>query len=285
MSDLRTLVRGIYNIQKLRIQMGNRLVGNFKVKLGQAPSEPETVLDKKGEALLKSLRVLYKKITDGVKALPTHKKFKSQGVIDTYTELCLVSSYVNLEDEEKSQFNYLKGVLQDHAIYTDFLLGVKGVGPAMAGVILSEIDIYKAKYPSSLWAYAGVKVESDGAGTSRRKEHLVDVEYTDKDGKPAVKKGISFNPFLKTKMMGVLAPSFVKQAKGTTYRDVYDCYKNRITNDLRHASKSKGHRDNMAKRYTVKIFLQDLHIKWRELEGLPVSVPYSEAKLGLKHTG
>ena len=48
MSDLRTLVRGIYNIQKLRIQMGNRLVGNFKVKLGQAPSEPESTLDKKG---------------------------------------------------------------------------------------------------------------------------------------------------------------------------------------------------------------------------------------------
>ena len=34
MSELRTLVRGIYDIQKLRIQMGNRLVSNFKVKLG-----------------------------------------------------------------------------------------------------------------------------------------------------------------------------------------------------------------------------------------------------------
>ena len=101
MSDLRTLVRGIYNIQKLRIQMGNRLVGNFKVKLGQAPSESESTLDKKGEALLKQLRADYKKITDGIQALPTFKKFKSQGVIDTYTELCLVSSYDNLEGEEK----------------------------------------------------------------------------------------------------------------------------------------------------------------------------------------
>ena len=114
MSDLRTLVRGIYNIQKLRIQMGNRLVGNFKVKLGQAPSEPESTLDKKGETLLKQLRNDYKKITDGIQALPTFKKFKSQGVIDTYTELCLVSSYDNLEGEEKSQFKYLDNLLKGY---------------------------------------------------------------------------------------------------------------------------------------------------------------------------
>ena len=39
MSNLKTIVRGAYDIQKNRIQTGNRLVGNFKAKLGQAPSE------------------------------------------------------------------------------------------------------------------------------------------------------------------------------------------------------------------------------------------------------
>jgi hypothetical protein len=39
----------------------------------------------------------------------------------------------------------------------------------------------------------------------------------------------------------------------------------------------------MAIRYTIKIFLQDLWLKWRELEGLPVSAPYHEAILGHKH--
>jgi hypothetical protein len=47
--------------------------------------------------------------------------------------------------------------------------------------------------------------------------------------------------------------------------------------------KSKGQRHNMAMRYMVKMFLIDLYTKWRTLEGLPVSVPYSEAKLGIKH--
>ena len=33
----------------------------------------------------------------------------------------------------------------------------------------------------------------------------------------------------------------------------------------------------------IKLFLIDLHREWRTLEGLSVSVPYSEGKLGMKH--
>ena len=62
MSNLKILVRGAYDIQKLRIQMGNRLVGNFKAKLGQAPSEPEDTIDVTGQVVLKQLRADYKKI-------------------------------------------------------------------------------------------------------------------------------------------------------------------------------------------------------------------------------
>jgi hypothetical protein len=284
MSNIRTLVRGIYNIQKLRVQMGNRLVGNFKVKLGQAPSEPEGSLDKQDEAFLARLRKDFLKITDGVLTLPTRKKFKSEGVIDNYTELCLVSSYVNLAKEEENQFKYLGKVLSDFPIWVEFLDKVKGVGPAMAGVLLSEIDISKAKYPSSLFKLAGIDVAEDGKGRSRRKEHQVDVEYTDKDGKTAIKKGITFNPFLKTKLCGVLGGAFLKAGdKNNPYKDAYYDYKNRLENDPNHSLKSKGHRHNMANRYIIKLFLIDLHMKWRELEGLPVSVPYHEAKLGLKH--
>jgi len=262
--------------------MGNRLVGNFKVKLGQAPSEPESTLDKKGETLLKQLRADYKKITDGIQALPTFKKFKSHGVIDTYTELCLVSSYDNLEKEEKAQFKYLDNALKEHEIFTQYLKKVKGIGPAMAGVILSEIDITKAKYPSSLWKYAGLDVAANGAGRSRKKEHLVDTDYIDKDGKKATKKGITFNPFLKTKLTGVLAGSFLK-AGDNPYKEAYYNYKDRLENHPDHKNKTKGHRHNMANRYIVKLFLVDLHREWRTIAGLPVSIPYSEAKLGMKH--
>jgi hypothetical protein len=33
----------------------------------------------------------------------------------------------------------------------------------------------------------------------------------------------------------------------------------------------------------IKMFLIDLHIKWRELEGLEVYPSYAEGKLGYKH--
>ena len=280
--NLRTMVRGAYDIQKLRIQMGNRIVGTFKVKLGQAPGDAEDTIDADGREILDRLRKHYALITDGIAKFPPRAKFKADGVIDTYTELCLIAEYVELDEQEKKHFRRLTSVLEDFAVYVEFLEPIKGIGPAMAGVIISEIDITKARHPSSLWKYAGLDVAENGAGRSRKAEHLVEREYTDKDGKPATRKSITFNPFLKTKLVGVLASSFLK-ATPNPYRDIYDGYKHRLEQHPEHQEKSKGQRHNMAMRYMVKMFLIDLYTKWRTLEGLPVSLPYHEAKLGIKH--
>jgi len=281
--NLRTMVRGAYDIQKLRIQMGNRIVGNFKSKLGQEPGQTEEDgVDAEGKAVLASLRAHYKKIADGVARFPRAKDFVGDGVIDTYTELCLIAEYVELEDQEKKHFRRLTSVLEEFPIYVQFLEPIKGIGPAMAGVIVSEIDITKARHPSSLWKYAGLDVASDDRARSRKAEHLVEKAYTNKDGEEATRNSITFNPFLKTKLTGVLASSFLK-ATPNHYRDVYDGYKNRLESHPAHHEKSKGWRHNMAMRYMVKMFLIDLHVAWRALEGLPVSLPYHEAKLGHRH--
>jgi hypothetical protein len=153
-------------------------------------------------------------------------------------------------------------------------------------VIISEFDIHKARYPSSLWAYAGLDVMAywelddvryvsgdrqqaeeytegdsipqtkplaghdrinvtfdqesailsvlhsqsafsvlaqyrwvDKGGRSRKKEHLREIEYTDKNGEPAKRVGITFNPFVKTKLVGVLGPLFIKSVR---WRDAED---------------------------------------------------------------
>lgn len=283
MSNLKTIVRGAYDVQKLRIQMGNRIVGNFKAKIGQEPSKPEDGLDAEGKMLLNNLRVHYKKITDGISTFPRQAKFKGDEVISDYTELCLLAQYIELEQSEKQHFSRLGNILKDYPVYSQFLVNLKGIGPAMAGIIISEIDITKARYPSSLWKYAGLDVASDGQGRSRKKEHLVDSEYMDKDGNQQTKKGISFNPFLKSKLIGVLASSFLR-AGDNEYSQIYRNYKNRIENHASHQEKTKGHRHNMAMRYMVKRFLVDLHREWRTIEGLPVSQEYHEAKLGHKHS-
>ena len=182
MSNLKTIVRGAYDIQKNRIQTGNRLVGNFKAKLGQAPSEKEDTIDKEGQQVLLNLRRSHKLLTEGVASFPRQATFKGDEVISDYTELCLVDNYLELEAQEKSHFRRLGNILKDYPVYTEFLEGVTGVGPAMAGVMLSEIDITKAEYPSSLHKYAGLDVATDGQGRSRRPEHLEDSEYKAKDG-------------------------------------------------------------------------------------------------------
>lgn len=364
MSNVKTLVRGAFDIQKLRIQMGNRVVGNWKVKLGQKPTKSEDEMDVKGKQILTDLRSSFKNLTDvlaqpknNTRELPTFKKFEGDEVISNYTELCLIRSYIALEKEEKIHFDYLKQILEGFPVYTEFLKGVNGVGHVIAGVIISEIDISKAKYPSSLWKYAGLDVVSNkfwkfnriveiknpynlkidypetnpldhfgqtlktkidildygerelhlfykkdhcqasiiyseaveegkegGEGRSRKKHHLVQSEYEDKEGEIKTKMGISFNPFLKTKLIGVLAASFLKVSE-SPYKDEYYNYKTRLENNPKHQDKTKGHRHNMALRRIVKLFLVDLHIAWRGLEGLPVSSSYAEGKLKLEHTG
>ena len=279
-SNLKTIVRGAYDLQKLRIQMGNRIAGNFKAKLGQEPGESETELGNDAKVVLNDLRRRYKRITDGITV--TKRNFAGDEIIDSYTEFCLVGQYVDLLGSEERHFRNLGHVLKDFKVFTGFLDGVRGIGPAMAGVIIGEIDITKAKYPSSLWAYAGLDVAGDGSGRSRRKEHLIDIEYEDKDGKAATRKGITFNPFLKTKLIGVLGSSFLKQGHDG-YALVYYDYKHRLENHPAHQEKSKGHRHNMAIRYMIKMFLIDLHSVWRTIEGLPAPVPYHEAKLDLAH--
>lgn len=297
-NQLRTLVRGAYDLQKLRIQMGNRVIANFKAKLGQWPSETEEdTIDKEGKDLLKRLRNNYDKLMDGIKSFPRQKSFKGDEVISTYTELCLLSQYVELEKSENAHFGRLKSVLQEFPIYTEFLESVKGVGPAMAGVIIGEIDITQATYVSSIWKYAGldvvrvkakegsINIDDDGyrmEGRSRRKEHLREYEYTDKDGNIQTKMGITFNPFLKTKLIGVLGSAFLRAGESKYTKAYYD-YKRRLENHKVYKDVSKGHRHNMAVRYMVKLFLMDLYAEWRQIEGLEVAQPYHEAKLGIIH--
>ena len=277
--NIKTMVRGFYDLQKLRMQMGNRVVGNFKAKLGQEPGESEDELSPDAKLILNNLRASYRRITDGVKRVSI-KNFKGDAVIGDYADFILAQSYFDIEASETRGFNSLEKLLDDFPIYTEFLKDIRGVGPAMAGIIISEIDITKAEYPSSIHKYAGLDVVK-GEGRSRKKHHLEESTYIDKEGKEQKKMGITFNPFLKTKLIGVLGTSFLRSA--SEYREHYDNYKNRLENAPAHKEKTKGHRHNMAVRYMVKRFLIDLYVNWRTLEGLPVAKEYSEAKLGSVH--
>jgi len=235
-------------------------------------NKPEDEQDPKANEVMKKLRQSYKKFTDGVMEFPKRKDFKGDAIISAYGEFLLVTSYVELEKQEDRLLKEIQSELEEIKIYRLFLKDVKGIGPILGGVIVAEIDIHRAKHPSSLWKFAGLDVAEDGRGRGKYKDHCVTV-----DG--SLKR--TYNGFLKTKLIGVLAPSFLRSK--SPYSEIYYDYKNRLENHAVYKDESKGKRDGMAKRYMVKMFLIDLYTKWRKLEKLPVSKPYSEAKLGYKH--
>lgn len=283
MSDkqmIRAMTKGVYDIQQLRIQMGNRIVANFRNKSGIEPGTKEANSEREKTNLLKTVRRRYYRMTDGIAEISRRVKFEYDGIISDYSELCLVQLYISSVEQEEQHMKKLGQMVEQHPLWDAFLKDVKGVGGAMAGVIISEFDIHKAKYVSSMWKYAGLDVVN-GEGRSRRKDHLEESEYVDSQGEVKTKMGITFNPFLKTKLIGVLGSSFLR-ARGH-YKDVYDDYRNRLENSKRHADKSDGHRHNMAVRYMVKMFIKDLYVAWKQIEGLPAHPSYQEAKLGHVH--
>lgn len=308
---LRTMVFSAYDLQKLRIQMGLRLCANFRSQLTEESEEEG--LSEEAVKVIDELKKSYRRLTDGIaknRTLPKKEGFQGDDLISDYVSLVLVHQYLQIEKNERSQFANLETVLEDMPIYTQFLKGIRGIGPAMAGVCIAYLDPHKAERPSDFWAYCGLDVV-DGKGRSRRQEHLVEREYTDKNGEIKTRMGVTYNPWLKSRLLGAMGSVFLR-TPGCPYRTVYDNYKHRLLTDpsrnrvtvgeykKAYAKWKKdpesltlkveaegmwppGRLHRAALRYAVKIFLLDLWNNWRALEGLKVYGSYQEEKLGRPH--
>lgn len=171
--------------------------------------------------------------------------------------------------------------LEKFPIYTKFLKDIKGIGPAMAGVIISEINIHKATTVSKIWQYAGL---NPGMIFGKKKigGEIVLTETLIRGDKLTSGYLAPYNPFLKAKLMGVLADCLIK-AKSPYTRFYYNM-KTRLEQENEWGTRTKKHRDMAAKRYMIKMFICDLYAEWRSLEGLSVRVPYQEEYLGHKHS-
>lgn len=239
---LRLTVRSLYDVQKLRIEMSNRLSAQQRI-----------------------------------------------GVLTEEWNLRCQAHQRRLEVAELEMEKDLKALLKLEPIWPGFLIGVKGCGTRMGGVIVSEVgDPGRFDTVSKLWAYCGLHVK-DGRAARRKK------------GEKA-----NWNSFLKTKLLGVLGDCFIKC--NSPYREYYDNYKNRLINrpcpltpgehkkalrgqeetaalaKLEQNGCTKGHMHNKAVRYMIKMFMLDLYVEWRKMNGLPVRPPYSEEYLGKVHS-
>lgn len=162
----------------------------------------------------------------------------------------------------------------------------------MHGPFQSEEDARQDQY----------RVCGGGLARSRRKQHLVEREYIDRNGETKTKLSTTFDPWLQSRLLGVLGGSLLRS--GSPYRKYYDQYRHRIETDTarpkgtlldKKKMRAAGQIDEAEKlwhplrihrasmRYMVKQFVADFWRQWRLTEGLPVVPTYHEAVQGHKH--
>lgn len=266
---IRQLINSLYDVQKLRIATGNRVVASLR----PTPSAED------GNAV-KHVVSEYRRITDYYAAKSVRKAITELSdqlsYIKSKTDYELAASYVLLVESENRLCKAVTQAVQAHPLWDAFFKDVGGCGPLMAGVCIAYLDPYKARFASSFWKFAGLDVV-DGEGRSRKHTELRD--YTASDGSTKQRKGLTYNPVLKTKLLGVLGSSFLR-VSNSKYGRVYYDYKHRLNTNPAYESHTKLHKHNMANRYAVKMFLQDLWVVWRQLEGLPTGDSYAVGMQG-----
>lgn len=93
----------------------------------------------------------------------------------------------------------------------------------------AEIDIWFEQNAEALaneWqmlAEGKYPVTITSEGRSRKSHALVKREYVNKDGEKAIRDSISFNPFLKTKLIGVLGLSNVEDWTDLCWQRTHGC--------------------------------------------------------------
>jgi len=173
---------------------------------------------------------------------------------DKPTEM-LESYFERFHGIEKDIAKYIAAQIKQHPMW-EWFDDVKGIGPILAGALISTIDIEQAQHASSVWQYAGL------APDQKRKKG----------------QKISWNPFLKMTCFKI-GESFVK-TKGE-YRKIYETsrmfYDNKFPEEVKEGKRvlyTKGHRHAMARRRCVKLFLSDMWVVWRQKYDLPISEPF-----------
>lgn len=124
---LRALTQRAYDLQKVRISIGNRLCQAYYQAKGVQPGEkPEEVMADKH--LLDAIRSDYKRLTDGLVRLPRKGAFEPTQYLSSYSLLVMARSYEETLKAEETAFKALEGQVLDTPIWAGFLAGVKGCG-------------------------------------------------------------------------------------------------------------------------------------------------------------
>lgn len=179
--------------------------------------------------------------------------------------------------------------LKQVPIYEHFLSKVYGAGPVICAYLVAYVDPNKATKPSNLRAYCGLAVEN---GRLARR----------------AAGGKGYNAVLRVRLFQMMSAIWKNAAKSkatTKYLKIWTDYKNRMANSERVVDgkiyaqdgtpitnlgtkivrSAKGFIHSTGWHKAADVFLEDLYIVWRTLEGLDVWPAYHAAYLGYSHGG
>ena len=229
---------------------------------------------------MSSDRVWKKKDVDGNEVketvpcrLPEHNKVDMQATAE------------KLREEAKHLERAMLVQLRQIPVYVEFLSKVKGVGPVTAGYLAAMVRIDRSVKVSQLIRYCGFGTGRDGKSERREgaPKYAPDGSVTDGTG--------TYNDELKIAL--VMCLKFMRMS----------CAKERATNrylkrwdDAKHTALTipnarlgrvmrDGEADDKGRRKATDLFLWDLYVMWRTLEGLPVWPDKYAAMRGVMHGG
>lgn len=244
-SEMRTIIRTIDDYQGLRIATGNRL-------------------KRKADG------------TDQKDAATNQPNVTVESILDSVD---LFDDTKAIEDKLTKQLEKLVTPTKEWKLY---FKDVKGIGPKLAGIIISEIDPYKAATVSKIWQYAGMNPgEVFGKKKDKDGNIITTTERVRGDRKTA---GFlcPYNSYLKMACCGKIATQLI-MCKNEKYYGIYENAKNFYNTNPAWKDKNGKHKDMAARRKMMKVFLQDYYAFVRPLYGLEARPPYAEEKMGIKH--
>jgi len=174
-----------------------------------------------------------------------------------------------IKDTEAQMLKTLKQV----PIYQELLKDVFGLGPVVCSYLISEIDIYKAVKPSAINQFCGMSV-INGRLIRRTKGQKN-----------------NYNSGLRVRLYQ-FATAMLKNASpkkhggknmSSKYLQAWANKKTQMMNRAEPATRGAAH--SAGWHVAMRIFLEDMYIVWRTMEGLPIWPDYNAGKLGYAHGG
>lgn len=269
--DLKTLIHSMYDVQHMRMIFENR----FK-------ATNETMYGIHADRLLELESQMKDDAEDQMKRYPVSEWIMAQKGIagDMAAQMIGLIGDIGKFDNISSLWSYAgMGV-------------IKVCGKCNKRYLpMSDRPAYVAKTAKRLQEQYDKKITKDGDTKFTEKAEAMLCHCSDPQPKASAQRRIKgalldYNPTLKS-LCWRFGKQFIMQ--GDFYRKLYDEFRAEyeLRPDLREevngkagkvtkhgTSKGTGHIHNMAQRKMVKIFLSHLWLKWRESEGLPVTMPY-----------